>query len=216
MGDIKKLKKKFERPRKPWEKNRIIAERELSNTYGYKNKKEIWRLNALLRGFRAQARTIVASRSAQAKIEGENLLRRLERMGLLNKDSSFDDVLELSIDDISRRRLLSLVLKKGIARTPKQARQFIVHKHIMVGDKKVSSPNYIVLKEEEDSIMFAGNSCFTQRDHPLISSMREIAKADNKVELAKEEKKIIKKDEVKEIKKEEKKVEVKEDGKGQN
>lgn len=181
MGDTKKLKKKFERPRKPWEKNRIIYERELINKYGFKNKKEIWRFNALLRGFREQARRIVATHTSQSKKEGENLLKRLNKIGLLGEKSTFDDVLELSIDDISKRRLVSMVMSKGLARTPKQARQFIVHKHVIVGDRKVSSPNYIVLRSEENNISFARNSPFIERDHPLIDSMKKISKPVEKV-----------------------------------
>ncbi len=181
MGDIKKTKKKFERPKKPWEKNRIIIERELINTYGFKNKKEIWRFKALLRGFRAQARNIVASRTSQAKKEGENLLNRLKRMGLLDAKSDFDDILELSIDDISKRRLVSLLVSKGLARTPKQARQFITHKHVIVNGRKVASPNYLVLKEEEGSISFAGNSPFDKKGHPLIDSMKGLGAKVKKV-----------------------------------
>lgn len=181
MGDTKKLKRKFERPRKPWEKNRIIYERELINKYGFKNKKEIWRFKALLRGFRAQARNIVAAHTPQAKKEGENLLKRLHKMGLLTEKSTFDDVLELTIDDISKRRLTSVVVSKGLARTPKQARQFIVHKHIMIGDKKVASPNYIVLKDDEANVKFAANSPYSTRDHPLIDAMKKVSKPGEKV-----------------------------------
>jgi small subunit ribosomal protein S4 len=95
---------------------------------------------------------------------------------LLGEKSSFDDVLELSIDDISKRRLTSLVVSKGFARTPKQARQFITHKHIIVGGRKVGSPNYLVLKDEEDSINFADNSPFKERDHPLIDAIKKVNK----------------------------------------
>ena len=204
MGDTKKPKKKFERPKKPWEKNRIIEERKLINTYGFKNKKEIWRLNAMLRGFRAQARTLVALNTTQSKIESINLIKRLVRMGLLNEDAGFDDVLELTIDDISRRRLISMVIAKGLARTAKQARQFIVHKHILVNNKKVNAPNYLVLKNEQDSIQFAENSCLSDSKHPLIEAMQNISKEEVKLleKIKKEEKKDSKKERIKEVKKE--------------
>ncbi len=175
MGDTKRTKKKFERPRKPWEKDRILYEKELIKSYGYKNKKEIWRFSAMLRGFRAQARNIVASRTEQAKKEGQNLLKRLYNMALLDKDATFDDVLELTIDDISKRRLVSMVVKKGLARTPKQARQFITHKHIVVAGRKINSPNYIVLRDEEDKIEFASNSPFKNPNHPLIAAMNKVS-----------------------------------------
>lgn len=215
MGDTKKARKKFERPKKPWEKNRIIEERKLINTYGFKNKKEIWKLNAMLRGFRAQARTLVALNTNQSKIESKNLIKRLVGMGLLNENASFDDVLELTIDDISRRRLISMVIAKGLARTAKQARQFIVHKHILVNNKKINAPNYLVLKNEEDSIQFAKNSCLSNNKHPLIEAMQNISKEEVKLleKIKKEEKKNSKrkiKKEVKETKKTDKKEKKKE------
>ena len=192
MGDIKKLKKTYDRPRKPWEKERIIEEKELKKKYGYKNKQEIWRFNALLRGFRQQAREIFASDSPQKKKEGENLKAKLFNMALLEKDSTFDGILGLTIDDISKRRLLSLVLSKGFARTPKQARQFITHKHVSINGKKITSPNYIVLRDEESGIEFSENSCLKNDNHPLIESMKSISKGnDEKIieEIKKEAKK---------------------------
>ncbi|MDD2678993.1 MAG: 30S ribosomal protein S4 [Candidatus Nanoarchaeia archaeon] len=181
MGDIKKLKKSYERPKKPWEKDRIIHEKELMKKYGYLNKKEIWHFNALLRGFRQQAREIFGSDSPQKKKEGENLLKKLFTIGLLDEKATFDDVLGLSIEDISKRRLISLVLSKGLARTPKQARQFISHKHILVNKKKVSSPNYIVLRADDNLIEFADNSVFKNPLHPLISEINAISKDASKI-----------------------------------
>ncbi|VVB76154.1 30S ribosomal protein S4 [Candidatus Tiddalikarchaeum anstoanum] len=182
MGQPKLPRKKFLRPGKPWEKNRILVEKELTKKYGYKNKKEIWRMSSLLRGFRAQARRITALANEQAKKEGENLIKRLLKLGLLEKDSNLDDVLDLTIDNISERRLLTQVMKKGIARTPKQARQFITHRHISVGDRKVTSPNYLVLKDEEGKISFSGNSPFNNKDHPLIEQMKNVGKKGRKEE----------------------------------
>jgi small subunit ribosomal protein S4 len=198
MGDIKKLKKSYERPKKPWEKDRILQEKELRKKYGYFSKKEIWGFNALLRGFRQQARKIFASTTNQSKKEGENLLKKVYNMGLLDETATFDDVLGLSIDDISKRRLVSFVLSKGLARTPKQARQFIVHKHILVNGKKVNAPNYIVLRKDENDIEFADNSVLKNDKHPLIISMSSISK-DVKLEKEEEIVKKLKEDSKKEI-----------------
>jgi len=109
------------------------------------------------------------------------LFKKLINMGLLENDSSFDDVLELSIDDISKRRLASMVVSKGLARSPKQARQFITHKHVFVGGKKVSSPNYVVLRDEENSIVYAMNSPFNDKNHPLIEQLKKSGKEVEKV-----------------------------------
>ena len=209
MGQVKLPKKKYSRPGKPWEKNRILLEKELTTKYGYKNKRELWNMASLIRGFRAQARRITALSNEQTKKEAANLLSRLNKLGLVEKDANLDNVLDLSIDKISERRLLMLVIKKGIAKSPKQARQFITHRHVLVGGKKVTSPNYLVPKSDEAGITFAENSPFIDKDHPLLEQMRQVGKKD-----VKEEEKVDKKEEKKEEsknvdKKEEKKEEVK-------
>jgi small subunit ribosomal protein S4 len=63
-----------------------------------------------------------------------------------------EDVLGLKLDDLMSRRLQTVVWKRGLASTPKQARQMIVHRHITVGDRVVRWPSYIVLAEEDDKI----------------------------------------------------------------
>ena len=40
MGDPRRLRKKYEKPFKRWDKQRIIEERKLMEAYGLKNKKE--------------------------------------------------------------------------------------------------------------------------------------------------------------------------------
>jgi small subunit ribosomal protein S4 len=186
-----------------------LQEKELKKKYGYKNKKEIWRFSAMLRGFRQQAREIFASDSLQKKKEGENLIKKIYNIGLLSEKATFDEILGLTIDDISKRRLVSFVVSKGFARTPSQARQFITHKHILVNGKKVNAPNYIVLRKEENNIEFADNSVLNNPKHALIESMNNIAKDSKQV---KEEQivKKLKEDSKIDIKKESKKVEVEE------
>ena len=44
------------------------------------------------------------------------------------------------------------MVRKKLANTPRQARQFIVHKHITIDDNKVNIPSYIVKTDEEDKI----------------------------------------------------------------
>ena len=43
-------------------------------------------------------------------------------------------------------------------KTPYQARQAVIHGHIMVGDRKVDIPSYTVTVEEEDSVHFSPES----------------------------------------------------------
>lgn len=158
MGDPRKLKKKYEKPRSPWRADKIEEERSITRTYGLKNKKELWRAQTLLRNFRGQARKLLALKTEQAKKEERQLIQRLRRMNLLKENATLDDVLALKLNDLLERRFETLVFKKGLAGTPNQARQFIVHGHIAIGGQKVTSPGYLVKSDEENAISYVEGS----------------------------------------------------------
>ena len=67
------------------------------------------------------------------------------------------------------------MVKKNLARTMKQSRQFITHRHIKVKDMELTSPSYLVSTQEENVIAFKTNSSLNQEDHPerVISSIKE-------------------------------------------
>lgn len=161
MGDPKRLRKKYKRPLKPWVKTRIIEENKLRKEFGLKTKKEIWKAVTILKSFRERAKKITELKSQgepNAEILEKELLKTLIKYNILPEDAVLDDILNLTVRDILNRRLQTLVYKKGLAKTIKQARQLIVHKHIMVGDKVINVPSYLVKKDEEDLIKFHPNS----------------------------------------------------------
>jgi len=149
MGDPKKQRKKFSTPSHPWQKERIAAEKEILNQYGLRRKYEIWKMDSLLKKFLNRAKTIIAKRTLQSEIEKKQLLDRLHLLGLLKKDSNIEDILNLTLKEIMERRLQTLVHRKQIAKTMRQARQLITHEHIAVGSRKITSPSYLVSVREE-------------------------------------------------------------------
>jgi small subunit ribosomal protein S4 len=149
MGDPKKPKKKFEGPRHPWQTRRLEEEKALRKEYSYKNKKEINKMRSILRRYRAQARKLIAVQTDQARKERNQLIKSLYDQGLLEKEAKLDDVLALTIRNVMDRRLQTIVLSKKLANSIKQSRQFIIHRHVMVGDKVVNSPSYLVGRDEE-------------------------------------------------------------------
>lgn len=166
MGDPKKIRKKYQTPRHPWQKARIEEEGEIFKEYGTKNKREIWKMRSVLRDFSDRAKKLIAAKSAQAEKERKEMLAKLQSMGLISAEAGLDDVLGLNLRDILERRLETLVYKKGLARSMKQARQFIVHGHVMVGERKVNSPSYLVSVKEEGLIGFASKSTLNDPEHP--------------------------------------------------
>lgn len=170
MGDPKFSRRAYVRPSHPWEGERIKSENELIAKYGLKNKRELWKALAILRKFRQRARTLQAQvryGDPQAEKERGELLRRLGRLGLLPLDgATLDDVLALDVEAVLSRRLQTLAFVKGLAFTPRQARQFIVHGHLSLGERRVTVPGYLVNREEEGSIVYDTRSPISHDLHP--------------------------------------------------
>ena len=184
MGDPKRVRKKYETPTHPWQKDRIEEEKKLIAEYGLKNKKEIWRMQTLLKKFKDQVKALASRVDEQSRLEEKQLLNRLISFGLMNKDEPLDTILGLELKDVFERRLQTLLVRKGLARTMKQARQFITHGHILVGKKKVTFPSYIVSLQEESLIEFIPTSTLSKEDHPE-RMVKEVSKG--KVEKKKKE-----------------------------
>ena len=144
MALARKTRSKYDTPNHPWQAERIDEERKLISEYGLTNKKQIWKMSSLLRNFRKQARDIIGLRGERKESSIKILISKLTRLGLLNKDSTTGDVLNLSLRDILERRLQTVVYKMGLANSVKQARQFILHRKVMVNGRILSSPSYLI------------------------------------------------------------------------
>ncbi|EQB68226.1 30S ribosomal protein S4 [Cuniculiplasma divulgatum] len=181
MGDPKFQKKLYSTPRHPWEKDRIDEERKTINLYGLKNKKELWRSQASLDSIRAQARELQARtrRNDPLAIKQLNLLlARLNRYKISTGNASLDDILSLTIESVLERRLQTIVFRKNLAKTVKQARQMITHGHILMNGRRVTVPGLLVEASVEDSIEYSEFSPFIDDKHPV----RLVIAGDQKVE----------------------------------
>jgi small subunit ribosomal protein S4 len=166
MGDPKKIRKKYNPPRHPWIKAKIESEKLIRLEFGTANKKEIWKMETILKNFKTQAKNLIIGGTKQAEIETQHLFRRVKELGLIKEEVNFDSILGLTLNDIMNRRLQTLVCKKGLARTVKQARQFIVHQHVLVNGKKITSPSYLVSIKDEASLEFTTKSPLYDINHP--------------------------------------------------
>ncbi len=166
MGDPRKQRKKYRGPQHPWQKLRIDEEKNILKDYGLKNKKEIWKMYSKLKNFAQQAKHLNAMSSKESEKERPQLLKKLQKIGLLNPNSKLDEVLSLTLKDILERRLQTIVYRKRFSRSIKEARQFITHKHIKIKEQKITSPSYLVKVDEQDKINFADNSPLYDASHP--------------------------------------------------
>ena len=182
MGDPKKQRKKFETPRFPWRIDVLETELKLLGQYGLRNKREIWRNKTLLSKHRGIARSLLGMSVEERRKPEKQLLDRLHRLGILPETSVLDDVLVLSLEDILERRLQTLVFQKGLAKSIHQARQLITHGHVAIAGRRVSSPSYLVPKEEETRIAYAAKSPFSDSTYSRRKSENVAVKAKSKVE----------------------------------
>jgi len=146
---MRKSKKKYKRPQILWDKPRIERDKELKKKFGIVRKKEIWSAETLLRKYRRLARKLVGEKNEE---EEKVLITKLTNLGILKKGASLDDVLGLTVEEILGRRLQTLLAQKGLANTPMQARQFVVHGHVRIDGRLAKSPNRLILQSEEDKI----------------------------------------------------------------
>ena len=186
MGDPRKIRKKYETPTHPWQKDRIDEEKTLTIEFGLKNKKEIWRMETLLKKFKDQVKALASRIDEQSKLEEKQLVNRLLSLGLITKEDPLDTVLGLGIRDVLERRLQTIIVRKGLAKTMKQSRQFITHGHVIVDNKKITFPSYIISLKEESLLEFIPTSTLSNVDHPE-RMIKEVSK--DKLDKKKKEKK---------------------------
>jgi small subunit ribosomal protein S4 len=169
MGDPRKLRKKLEGPRHPFNKTRIEEEMLYMGRFGLRNKKEIWKAQTILRKYRSRARASLALAEQQREKERQLLLKKLYKMGIMaNEEGLTDDVLSLTVDMLLKRRLQSVVHELGLANTPWQSRQMITHGHIAINGKKVNTPSYHVKRGEEEFIGYSPSSPYNDSAHPAL------------------------------------------------
>ncbi len=178
MGDPKKNRKKFSKPAHPWNKERIEAESVLMKEYGFKNKKELWKMTSKLSTIKRIAKKNIAAGTKQAEKERAQQIKKLQKLGLATETTSVDEILGVTLRDMLEKRLQTVVYKKGFARSVTQARQFITHGHIRIGERKVDSPSYLVGAEELPLVTFKQESTLSSIEHPerIILEKKEVKK----------------------------------------
>jgi small subunit ribosomal protein S4 len=178
MGHPPKLRKTYETPKKPFAE--LDEERKLLREFGLKNKRELWKAETILRRYRRRARELQAMKNEE---EERRILKKLNDLGI--RVETLDDILKLEVRDILSRRLQTIVYKKGLARTIKQARQFIVHGHVLIGNRKVPFPGFLVPVKVEDAIRLNEkllSTIMTEKGSGEVGTTESIKTEENPVE----------------------------------
>ena len=197
MGDPKYPRKVWRKPKRPLNYELKMDELQTLGTFGLRTKRELWKAHTELSRVRQQARSLLALTQKVRDEKEPILLKSLSRIGLVKNDATLDDVLNLKPTDLLARRLQTIVSNKLGFKTPYQARQAVIHGHIMIGDRKIDIPSYTVTVEEESDIHFSPESKIPQMleknkaDEPKVeapSEDEEIAEAATPAEAATEDK----------------------------
>ena len=146
MGDIKRKRKLFSRPKKLFDRTRMDEENVLVKRYGLKNKREIWKAKTAVSKLRRRAKALIGKDKEKQK----EFFDKLTKMGIVVRDVS--DVLALTEENLFERRLQTVLFKKKMATTVKGARQLIVHKNVLVDGKIVNIPSFVVTNDLENKI----------------------------------------------------------------
>ena len=162
MGDPKTPRRVWNKPKRPLNYDLMMDELKILGTFGLKTKRELWKTQTELSRVRLQARSLLALGQEIRERKEPVLIQSLSKIGLVDQNSTLDDVLNLQVTDLLSRRLQTIAQRKLYFKTPYQARQAIVHGHVMIGDSIITIPSYIVKTEEETKIHLISESRFNE------------------------------------------------------
>ena len=160
MGDPKLPRRVWRKPKRPLNYDLKMEELKTLGTFGLKTKRELWKAHTELSRVRNQARSLLALGQEVRQEKEPILMKSLSRIGLVGESATLDDVLNLQVTDLLGRRLQTIVMKNLGFKTPYQARQAVVHGHIMIGDRVVTIPSYTVDVNEEKDVRLLPNSAY--------------------------------------------------------
>ncbi len=150
MGSPKRNRRKYDKPKDIWNLARINADNALIKEFGLKNMKELWKAQHEISRLRSNVRNLLAGNGSE--VVERSIISRLSRLGIAPQETQLEKLLDLNEQAMLSRRLQTVVFRKGLARSMKQARQLIVHGFISINGRKVDRPGYMVPAAEEQGI----------------------------------------------------------------
>jgi small subunit ribosomal protein S4 len=152
LGSAKRNRKKYEKPKDIWNLARINADNDIIREFGLKNMRELWKAQSEVSRLRRNVRLLLSGSSPEGETTRGKILGRLSKYGMASDTSTLDNLLDLNEKTFLGRRLQTIVFKKGLAKTIKQARQLITHGYISIEGRRVNRPGYLVSVKEEEHI----------------------------------------------------------------
>lgn len=169
--------------KKKWDKNTIVEEAVFVTDYALKNKKEIRKAEALLSKLKTIAKDFNKTTETKASAGAKQFVDKLKAQGYLNVEAeSLDEVLDVTLRELFERRLSTVVYKAGLAKTPGQARQFVVHGHVTVNGEIVTAPSFPTTVKDAETVAFIGSSTLADENHPERSTVQAVVETEEVTE----------------------------------
>merc|ERR1712080_9401 len=162
MGKMTKTKgtKKHSVPRRPYDKDRFIAEMKLVGDYGLRNKKELWSAQFHCDSLKKKAsQLLITNDKDEFIVRSRALLNFLNKIGIFKSEINFssnsslrsnlEEVLDLTVNDFLERRLQTRVVQLGLAKSVHHARKLITQRKILVNQAVVDKPSFILYNKSE-------------------------------------------------------------------
>jgi len=150
---MRKIRRKYTTPLRPWDDERIESERKLKMKYGLRRKREVWKAVSVLRKFRGRAREIAAKQGLQGRGDSNHEAQQARHTG---QGCEAEQRADPDGRGHPEEEMQTIVFEKGLANTAKQARQLINHGHIAIDGRKFIFPNALVTREMEPKISYYG------------------------------------------------------------
>ena len=100
MGDPKTPRRVWKKPKRPLNYDLMMDELKILGTFGLKTKRELWKTQTELSRVRLQARSLLALRQEIRERKEPILIQSLSKIGLVDQNSTLDDVLNLQVTDL--------------------------------------------------------------------------------------------------------------------
>jgi len=114
MGDPKTPRRVWKKPKRPLNYDLLMDELKTLGAFGLKTKRELWKTQTELSRVRLHARSLLALRQEDRKRKEPILIQSLSKIGLVDQNSTLDDVLNLQVTDLLSRRLQTMRRKNSI------------------------------------------------------------------------------------------------------
>ena len=93
-------RKVWKKPKRPLNYDLMMDELKTLGTFGLKTKRELWKTQTELSRVRFQARSLLALRQEERERKEPILIQSLSKIGLVDQNSTLDDVLNLQGTDL--------------------------------------------------------------------------------------------------------------------